>query len=237
MVCKTWHGSGRLTSAALQLAGARAALVPLVGAYAWMLPDQDLAAQIDAWCDPTADRGDLPLVIDFEEPGVMARGASLLARLEYAIERVSDRLGQRPIIYTGEWYWRGYLGNLDSPIAASCPLWLAAYPRKATTGTRYRQAVAEVCGGKLPAVPRPWSDRGLTPVLWQFDGDHGLTLPGGADVDVNTAAWSELLALGGRTLPDPHDAPTWPGRPVPVEIPAAVDFVRTLADPEDTKPA
>jgi len=215
-VAKAFHGRGVVGGHLEQLEGARVAGVEPIGRYAWMLPDSDLDMQIGAWCATALGRGELPLTIDFEEPSTAARGRALIARLEHVIERVSDRLGRRPIVYTGQWYWQGYCQGLDSQLVAECPLWLAAYPRKAATGTRYREAVAEVCGGVMPAIPRPWADRKIEPVMWQFDGDHGLTLPGGVDVDVNTAAWTELLALAGRdTLPAPpdSDAPTWPGTP------------------------
>jgi hypothetical protein len=178
-VAKAFHGRGVVGGHLEQLEGARVAGVEPIGRYAWMLPDSDLDMQIGAWCATAIGRGELPLTIDFEEPGTAARGRALIARLEHVIERVSDRIGQRPIIYTGAWYWTGYCQGLDSQLVAECPLWLAAYPRKAATGTRYREAVAEVCGGVMPAIPRPWADRKIEPVMWQFDGDHGLTLPGG----------------------------------------------------------
>lgn len=214
-VVKTWHGRGLVDPNVDQYDGAKGEGL-LVGRYGWWLPDADLAMQVGAWCANPTPHGEIPLTIDVEEPGTAARGRSLLSRLEYVIERVSDRLGQRPIIYTGAWYWTGYLQGLDSQLVSECPLWLAAYPRKAATGTRYQEAVAEVCGGVMPAIPRPWADRSIEPVMWQFDGDHGLTLPNGTDVDVNTAAWGKLRALAGRdTLPAPpdSDAPTWPGTP------------------------
>lgn len=215
-VAKTWHGRGEVASQLEQLEGARVATIEIVGRYGWMLPDADLNAQVAAWTSMVRARDELPLAIDFEEPCTAARGQSLIARLEHCIEAVSDRIGQRPIIYTGAWYWTGYALNLDSQIVAECPLWLAAYPRKAASGTRYQEAVAEVCGGVMPSVPRPWKDRGIEPIAWQFDGDKGLLLANGVDVDVNTAAWSRLRALAGRdTLPAPpdSDAPTQPGTP------------------------
>lgn len=203
-VVKAWHGRSVVNSWAQQFAGAARAGVELVGRYAWWLPDADLSMQVGAWTGGPFGRGDgrgeLPLTIDVEEAGTRLRGRALLDPLEALVSRVADRIGQAPILYTGDWYWRDFLGDLDSPIVAACPLWLAAYPRKSTGGTRYREAVAEVCGGALPRVPRPWADRGLAPVAWQFDGDRGLVLPTtGADVDINTAAGAQLRALAWPT--------------------------------------
>lgn len=195
VVSKTWHGAGVVKSAAPQLDTAREAGIEILGRYAWLLPDDDLARQTNAWLATPRRRDELPLSIDFEHPDTKLRGSALLTKLEHVIEVVSDALGERPIVYTGEWYWRDYVLDLDSEIVASCPLWLAAYPRKNSTGTRYTEAVAEVCGGVMPRVCVPWRRRNFEPVKWQFDGDKGLYLTSGGDVDVNVADWSRMQVL------------------------------------------
>lgn len=217
IVSKTWHGRGLVKSARPQIDSARAAGLPILGRYAWMLPDDDLDAQVRAWTSIPRESDETPLTIDWEEPGTALRGRALLARLEYAVEKVSDAIGRRPEVYTGDWYWVGYCGDIDSEVVASCPLWLAAYPRKVETGVRYREAVAEVCGGAMPRVPRPWRQRGIEPTRWQFDGDRGLYLPtpagstSSADVDVNAASRSRLRALLPVRPREP--APTQPDTP------------------------
>lgn len=235
---KTWHGSHIVASAALQLAGARAVDLEATGRYAWLLPDDDLERQANAWCSIDREQRELPLTIDWEHPDTKLRDRPLVTRLEWCIEAVSDKIGERPILYTGEWYWSGYCGNLDSEIVASCPLWLAAYPRKSVTGTRYQDAVAEVCGGVMPRVPVPWRTRNLEPIAWQFDGDKGLYLPGGADVDVNVAAWARLLQLVKGGPPQP--GPTFPTTPATLlragegeHTPAGVGVFEDL---DDTSP-
>lgn len=213
-VAKAWHGRGAVASCGPQLETARAAGVELLGRYAWLLPDAPVDLQVAAWTRSELGRDELPLTVDFEEPGSQQRGRTLVTTLERAIVRVTERTGRRPIIYTGSWYWQGYCGNLDSQLVAECPLWLAAYPKKQAGGTRYQDAVAEVCGGVMPAVPRPWAERGIEPLIWQFDGDRGLHLPGGIDCDVNVAAWARLRGLAlPDTEPAPKaddDTPTWP---------------------------
>jgi len=200
MIAKTWHGRGLVKTAHPQIDSARAAGLSVLGRYAWILPDDDLDAQVRAWLSIERERDELPLTLDWEHPDTKLRGRPLLDRLEYVVEKVSDAVGERPIVYTGEWYWVGYCGDLDSAIVASCPLHLAAYPRMSATGTRYHDAVAEVCGGVMPRVPRPWRERAFDPTSFQFDGDGGLYLPSTADgkkidVDVNVAARTRLLAL------------------------------------------
>jgi hypothetical protein len=191
-ISKSWHGAIFVSSATPQIETAKTAGI-LTGRYAWLLPDANLRAQVNAWTSIDWEVGELPLTIDWEEPRTQLRGAELLSKLEWCIESVSDEIGVRPHLYTGAWYWTDFCDDLDSEIAGSCPLWLAAYPRKKATGLRYRDAVAEICTGIMPAVPLPWKSRDLEPIAWQFDGDHGLYLPGDIDVDVNIAAWSRLL--------------------------------------------
>jgi hypothetical protein len=193
-ILKRWHGRAPLSGYQTQLENALRAGLELLGDYAWLVPALlPVDLQVDAWTKPVDGR--LPLTIDWEDPNTKLRGKPLVGILERAIELVSDKHGRRPIIYTGGWYWQDFCQDLDSEIVASCPLHLAAYPRKTVTGTRYQEAAAEVCGGKMPAVPKPWALRNLEPITWQFDGDKGLVLPNGADVDVNVTDWARLQSL------------------------------------------
>lgn len=206
VIAKCWHGRSVAASGEVQINAARADGLDTFGAYAWFLPDADLDMQVGAWTARRRERDEVPVMIDFEEPATKLRGRPLVRRAEYVVEKTSDRIGCRPLLYTGEWYMRGFCSDADNPlgvdseILASCPLVLAAYPRKATTGTRYRDAVVEVCGGIMPAVPFVWRSRGIEPVMWQFDGDGGLYLPKGhdgtaPDVDVNTAHRTRFRSL------------------------------------------
>lgn len=193
VIAKAWHGTHALSTDDVQLGQARAHKF-LTGRYAWLLPKVSIADQVNRYDAPEADS--LPVTFDWEEPDVPFKGAPLVALLEDAIKRYSDRVGALPIIYTGEWYWADHCGNVDSQIVAECPLWFAAYPRlRNAVGTRYREASDEVCNGIAPRIPRPWRERDLTPTFWQFDGDKGLVLPGGGDVDVNIASRGRIARL------------------------------------------
>lgn len=202
-VAKAWHGTGALSTDDVQLEAARRNKF-LTGKYAWLLPKNSILDQIASYEIPANDC--LPLTLDWEEPDVPFKGKRLVALLEEAIERTADKTGRLPIIYTGEWYWADHCADVDSELVASCPLWFAAYPRLANaTGVRYRDAANEACGGTAPRIPRPWRERGLTPTLWQFDGDKGLVLPTGVlptgdsatggDVDVNMASRARIARL------------------------------------------
>jgi len=89
-----------------------------------------------------------------------------------------------PLLYTGKWFWAGSVGvGVDSAEAASYPLWHAQYPSTRRDTRPYRDAVAGLPAD--PAIALPWESRGLKEAIWQFDGDGGLYLPNGVDVDVN----------------------------------------------------
>ena len=242
MIAKTWHGRGLVKTAQPQIDSAREAGLSVLGRYAWILPDEDLDAQIRAWTSIKREWDELPITLDWEHPDTKLRGRALLDRLEYVVEKVSDAIGERPIVYSGNWYWIGYCGDLDSEIAASCPLHLAAYPRKSADGTRYRDAVNEVCGGVMPRVCRPWRERAFDPLSWQLDGDGGLYLPPTKDgkkidVDVNVAARTRLLALVTDGPPRREHGPTQPdtaANPIGWETRAERDTAEVAAatDPE-----
>lgn len=212
VIAKTFHATGRVKSAEIQLEGA-SKLSLICGRYAWWLPRVDTKMQAAAWAQ-IESRFHLPVMIDVEEPDVDVRGAPLLRRLEELIQRLADAIGRLPIIYTGAWYWREWLGNLDSEIVASCELAHAAYPRKAAMGLAYHDAVDEVCAQTPPVLAAPWALRKIQPLIWQFDGDKGLFLPSGTgvvsgvDVDVNTAARTRLRGLiAALRDTDPHPGP------------------------------
>lgn len=217
VIIKGFHGASRTDSFHRQLQQAETCdRLVFIDEYGWALPGSDLQKQVGAWTSSevaTISRA-TRFTIDWEDPDTGLRGLPLIARGEYLIEAFSDKRGHRPIIYTGKWYIDGYCEGekYDSEIFASCPLHLAAYPRKHADGTRYREAVAEVCGGVQPGVPSWWRNRGVEPLGWQLDGDKGLylpKLPNGSqpDVDVNIASRRAIMSLLGRTTPMPSSAP------------------------------
>lgn len=130
------------------------------GAYQFFRPDQSVAAQADLMIAAMRgrDRDDLPPVIDLEVDGGLAAPV-VAARAQAWIDRVRDKLGVEPIVYTGNDLWRNGGGE---PLGAQ-PLWLAHY----TQG--------------CPTLPAPWArwtfwqhtDRGAVPGI---DGPVDLDL-------------------------------------------------------------
>jgi lysozyme len=105
--------------------------------------------------------GDLPPVLDLE----WSRGLGSSALRAWAmgwLDHVRKATGVKPLLYTGEWFWHGALGDSHEPL--DYPLWLAAYVRD-----------------PRPFVPPPWRHTG--PVLWQYtDRAHCPGIAGPCDM-------------------------------------------------------
>lgn len=174
-IVKSWHGSYVPPVAKKQVDAAAAAGLWL-GRYGWLVASGK-PSQVDGWED------DCPLGVwaDCEERGLTH------AFVHEVVERLRDKHGRLPGLYVGSYFWDEMCGGVgvDCELCGSCDLWLPAYPGKRTGGTAYQAAAAEVCAGQAPRLPTPWRQRGA--LLWQFDGDRGLVMPDGVDVDVNTA--------------------------------------------------
>lgn len=140
------------------------------GAYQYFRPDQSVAAQADLMI--TAMRGrapdDLPPVIDIEIDGGLD-AAGVAARAGAWIERVRDKLGVEPIVYTGSDLWRNGGGE---PLGAQA-LWLAHY----TQG--------------CPTLPAPWSRW----TFWQHTERGAVPgIEGSVDLDLFAGTLGELHA-------------------------------------------
>jgi GH25 family lysozyme M1 (1,4-beta-N-acetylmuramidase) len=168
------------------------------GAYLWFT-DADPLKQADfiiSKLDETGDRGECPIAVDFEEPETVFRGGVLLDRVRTCLARIHAVTGRAPYLYTGTWYWVQYAMNLDAQdLVETYPLWLAQYPRITLANNR-------ACGTNPPVLPKPsppkpWADRGLQPVAWQFDGNGGCMLPNGVDADFNEYLGEDFAAFCG----------------------------------------
>lgn len=178
-IVKTWHGSYIPPVSRTQVAEAVEADL-WIGRYGWLV-SSGKPSQVDGWED------DCPLGIwaDCEEKGLTH------AFVHEVVQRLRDKSGRLPGLYVGSYFW-DEMGGGDCELCGSCDLWLPAYPGKRTGGTAYQAAAAEVCEGKFPRLPTPWREKGA--LIWQFDGDRGLVMPDGVDVDVNTANGPGLLS-------------------------------------------
>lgn len=65
------------------------------------------------------------LVLDFERNPL---GKSMdLFEAEAFVEHIRDKTGRLPVLYTGRWYVREFLGENQPTKLSECPLWIASY--------------------------------------------------------------------------------------------------------------
>ena len=140
------------------------------GAYQFFRPDQSALAQADLMIATlqNGDPGDLPPVIDIEVDGGL-HPTVVAARAQQWIERVRDKLGVEPIVYTGSDLWRS--GGAE-PLGTQ-PLWVAHYTQN------------------CPTLPPPWT-------RWRFwqHTDRGAVpgIAGPVDLDLFAGTLGELHA-------------------------------------------
>jgi hypothetical protein len=103
-------------------------------------------------------------VLDIEDSGGLSR-AQLRRWARRWLDRVHDRTGLRAMIYSGNHFWRGSMGNTASFARSGHPEWIAHwYVRR-------------------PEIPaRNWGGRGWT--LWQWSAVGGIPgIRGDVDLD------------------------------------------------------
>jgi lysozyme len=180
---------------ASNLAAARAAGV-VVGAYhfAYCLPTdpskpgRSAVEQAEAAHRLSAGLGeldgDLPPALDLEwpEPDRWAQwGCNSEQIRKWALDAIdawTNVYGCKPMIYTYPDWW-AHVGGASEPTFASCPLWMASYPKDQT---------AWPLDHDRPMVARPWTDW----AVWQFSGG-GIKLPNGKSVDGNVIRDEDAL--------------------------------------------
>jgi GH25 family lysozyme M1 (1,4-beta-N-acetylmuramidase) len=178
--------------------------------------DDDPVAQADhvaSLIDATGDRGEVPLMVDFEKPDTRYRGKVLLDRLRACLARLGE-LGFRVVLYTGRYYWRQFVGDdVDaSDIVAAYPLVHAEYPPMVLRD-RLACGTAEI-DLAAPHPPAPFVRAGVEPLVHQWDGDKGCLLPNGVDVDVDAFLGDEdawLDFVGAPRQVGPAEGPRWGG--------------------------
>lgn len=157
-------------------AGARRAGV-LRGAYQYFRPEQSATEQADVVIRMLSkDPGELPPVIDVESSGGKTP-AQVAEAVRAWVDRVRDKLGVEPIVYTGPDFWRHRVGGADF---TRQPLWIAHYT---TT---------------CPTVPPQWTRW----TFWQHtDNGRVSGIDGPVDFDVFAGTVAELQAFARERGP------------------------------------
>lgn len=150
----------------------------LRGAYQRFQPGQDVIGQAKLFMQKlgTPQPGDLPPLLDVEDANGLT-GPQIAAAVKQWIDYVEPKVGVKPIIYTGYYFWRDSVGGADF---AAYPLWIANY------------------GATCPLVPPTWTRW----AVHQYSST--VTLPGitANTVDVNkfNGTYADLQAMA---IPEP----------------------------------
>jgi GH25 family lysozyme M1 (1,4-beta-N-acetylmuramidase) len=150
------------------------------GAYHYAHPrlplstaDQEAQQFVSVAGVPGASR-ELPPVLDIEQTCGLGP-ADTVAWVREWLERVRSLTGQRPIVYSGYYFWQHTMGGDTSLANAGYPLWMA----------RYQAAVPE----PLPGGWRTWS-------FWQWTSSGSVPgIASATDLDVFQGDESGLQAL------------------------------------------
>ncbi len=143
------------------------------GAYQFFRSNRDPIAQANLLLDQMGplQPGDLPPVIDVESTDGQSR-ATVARKVGEWVAHVEARLGVRPIVYTGPYFWRD---NVGSSAQRNNPLWIAHY------------------GTECPLTPEPWT-------RWTFhqytDRGRVAGIRGNVDMNVFWGSRADLDALG-----------------------------------------
>ena len=150
----------------------------LRGAYHFYYNNDDPVKQAEHFLSSLSslNAADLPPVLDLEGGGIIDKNLSIEDYQRDVLRWlcfVEDRLGRKPIIYTGPSFGNKYLDNAEF---ATYDLWLAEY------------------GVSTPKVPNVWADKGLA--IWQNASDAVVSgIKGKTDHDLFNGTLEELKAL------------------------------------------
>jgi len=97
----------------------------LRGAYQRFHPGQDVIGQANVFLDKLGPYqvGDLPPMLDVEDADGLS-GPQIAAAVKQWMDYVEPRVGRKPLIYTGFYFWRDSVGGADF---SDHPLWIANY--------------------------------------------------------------------------------------------------------------
>ena len=214
-----------------------------VGAYHWADPGErrfDARVEADHFVDVARNAaGDVLPVLDIEQTNGL--GPKRLVRWVRAwLERVQDRLGVRPMIYSSPTFWRGNMANTRWFADHGYPLWVAHW------GTRAPDVPAANWGGRGWTFWQRTATARVRGIRTEVDGDrfaHGRLVSGRiASLTVRQPKGGTIegdrIECGGRSaacvrLTDPDAEVTLVARPR-----AGAAFVRWTGacEPAGTSP-
>jgi lysozyme len=160
------------------------------GAYCYFHPDLDARTQADHFVNAvnaTNDRAELPPALDLEVANGVDK-TQIISRVKVWLDRVEQRLGRKPFIYSGISFLETYLSEIGgAPPAWSkdYPLWLGWYPYNYTPGMK-------------PRLPRGW----FTWTIWQYSKDGQVNgINAEVDMDLFNGTLKNLYEFCGINFP------------------------------------
>lgn len=152
------------------------------GAYQYFEPATDAITQADILLNmmgPMED-GMLPPTLDVEATGGLTP-AKVEAGVQQWVDYVQAKLGVKPMIYTGNWFWDP---SVNSSKQSNLPLWESYY-----------------CNNCCPKIPLPWT----TWAIWQYSDSGTVSgISGACDMNEWNGDLASLQAfVGGGTSSGP----------------------------------
>jgi lysozyme len=147
------------------------------GAYQFFRPNQDAIQQAQLLLDKMGplQKGDLPPVIDVENTGNLSP-AEVAAQIGKWINYVESKLGIKPIIYSGYYFWKD---NVKSTAFGDYLLWLPWYHDYQDTAF-------------CPSVPDPWTKW----TFWQWTDKGSVPgISGNVDLDIFDGTIDDLKKI------------------------------------------
>ncbi|MCC6300179.1 MAG: LysM peptidoglycan-binding domain-containing protein [Anaerolineales bacterium] len=191
VILKASEGTGFVDSSfKTNWAGAKAAGL-LRSAYCYFHPNLDARAQADHFIDVVRSvpgKADLPYALDLEVANGVEK-TEIVSGAKVWLDRVEDRLGKKPFIYSGVSFLETYfseIGGGPPSWTKDYPLWLAWYPFTYSPGMK-------------PRLPRGW----FKWTIWQYSKDGAVDgINAEVDMDLFNGTLKELYEFAGAEIPE-----------------------------------
>lgn len=130
VICKATQGQDWRDGTFARIVTAARGAGLVVGAYHFASGSSDGAQQADHFLStvaPLFTGGSIVLALDWEGNPDRTNGDMTPENARRFVQRIHDRTGVWPLLYSGTSYLGSHLGRAPCPILGQCPLWAAQY--------------------------------------------------------------------------------------------------------------
>lgn len=178
----------------------------------------DLERQIEVFFTVASEAGawdgrnwllEIPAILDVEytpnpKDKKAPRGNALAYEVKYMLDAFENKIGMKPMIYTGKYYWANLFNALGQPPkwCMDYPLWVSAYPDNPEL---HSKPYLQVGGWGASWAMWQYSEAGIMKNAFPYDG-----------VDLNIANpvwWNTLPKPGAAQIPVPQEDEPTPEQP------------------------